>query len=182
MSARSGFAYWSHDIGGFEDDGSADLYKRWVAFGLLSSHSRLHGSGSYRVPWHYDEEACEVVRFFVNLKMKLLPYLKELEEEAVTKGIPLLRPMHMEFPEDPACEYLDKQYMLGGRLLVAPVFSPDGQQNYYLPKGKWQHLLSRELVEGGCWKTGKYDYFSLPLYVREGDPLLELVGTIKSCF
>ena len=174
--ADSGFAYWSHDIGGFEDDGSADLYKRWVAFGLLSSHSRLHGSGSYRVPWNYDEEACDVLRFFVKLKLRLMPYLKELEAEAHESGIPMMRPMHMEFPADPACEYLDRQYMLGSRLLVAPVFSPDGRQRFYLPEGNWQHLLSGEKAAGGRWLEGEYGYFDLPLYVREGDPLLAAGG------
>ena len=174
--ADSGFAFWSHDIGGFEDDGSADLYKRWVAFGLLSSHSRLHGSGSYRVPWKYDEEACEVLRFFVELKNKLMPYLRSLSTEAYARGIPLMRPMHLEFPEDPACGYLDQQYMLGDRLLVAPVFSPDGWQRFYLPEGDWVHLLSGQKLSGGRWHREQYDYFSLPLYVREGDPLLELAG------
>lgn len=174
--ADSGFAFWSHDIGGFEDDGSADLYKRWVAFGLLSSHSRLHGSGSYRVPWKYDEEACEVLRFFVELKSKLMPYLRSLSAEAYERGIPLMRPMHLEFPEDPACGYLDQQYMLGDRLLVAPVFSPDGWQRFYLPEGDWVHLLSGQKLSGGRWHREQYDYFSLPLYVREGDSLLELAG------
>lgn len=69
----SGFSYWSHDIGGFEDKSTADVYKRWAAFGLMSSHSRLHGSTSYRVPWNYDDEAVEVVRFYTELKKKFLP-------------------------------------------------------------------------------------------------------------
>ena len=133
----SGFGFWSHDIGGFEDQGSADLYKRWVAFGLLSSHSRLHGSSSYRVPWNYDDEASDVLRFFVNLKQKLMPYILELAKCAHEKGIPVLRPMHMEFPDDPACAYLDQQYMLGSRILVSPVFSEDGRQRFYLPEGNW---------------------------------------------
>ena len=175
--ADSGFAFWSHDIGGFEDDGSADLYKRWVAFGLLSSHSRLHGSGSYRVPWNYDEEACEVLKFFTELKGKLLPYLRELSAEAHEKGIPLMRPMHMEFPGDPACGYLDQQYMLGDRLLAAPVFSPDGWQSFYLPEGSWVHLLTGEKLSGEKWYRKQFDYFSLPLYVREKDPLLEMAGS-----
>ena len=173
--ADSGFAFWSHDIGGFEDDGSADLYKRWVAFGLLSSHSRLHGSGSYRVPWNYDEEACQVLKFFTELKAKLMPYLYELAIQAHEKGIPLMRPMHMEFPSDPACGYLDQQYMLGDRLLVSPVFSPEGLQSFYLPEGRWEHLLTGEKLTGGRWYQEQCDYFSLPLYVREGDRLTELV-------
>ena len=171
----SGFAFWSHDIGGFEDDGSPDLYKRWVAFGLLSSHSRLHGSGSYRVPWNYDEEASDVLRFFTRLKEQLMPYLYDLAEEAHEKGLPVLRPMHMVFPDDLGCSYLDQQYMLGDRLVVAPVFSPDGVQRFYLPKGTWVHLLDRSIAEGNRYHEGRYDYFSLPVYVREGDPLLDMV-------
>lgn len=172
----SGFAFWSHDIGGFEDEGSADLYKRWVAFGLLSSHSRLHGSSSYRVPWRYDEEACDVLRFFVNLKLKLMPYIMGLAKYAHETGIPVMRPMHMQFPVDANCAYLDRQYMLGDKILVAPVFSEDGHQNFYLPEGKWVHLLTGEIAEGGKWHEGVYDYFSLPLYVREGEnEILDLV-------
>ena len=106
----SGFGFWSHDIGGFEDDGSADLYKRWVAFGLLSSHSRLHGSSSYRVPWNYDEEACEVLKYFTELKWKLMPYIYSLAQTAHEKGLPVMRPMHMQYPKDRNCAYLDQQY------------------------------------------------------------------------
>jgi alpha-D-xyloside xylohydrolase len=127
------------------------------------------------VPWNYDDEASDVLRFFVNLKQKLMPYILELAKCAHEKGIPVLRPMHMEFPDDPACAYLDQQYMLGSRILVSPVFSEDGRQRFYLPEGNWVHLISREPAQGGRWMEGRYDYFSLPLYVREGDPLLEMV-------
>ena len=171
----SGFGFWSHDIGGFEDDGSADLYKRWVAFGLLSSHSRLHGSSSYRVPWNYDEEACEVLKYFTELKLKLMPYIYSLAQTAHEKGLPVMRPMHMQYPKDRNCAYLDQQYMLGDRILVAPVFSSDGKQDFYLPEGNWVHLLTKEPAQGNQWHTGTFDYFSLPLYVREGDPLLKVI-------
>ena len=80
--ASSGFGYWSHDIGGFEGTPDPAVFKRWIAFGLLSSHSRLHGSGSYRVPWAYDDEAVEVLRHFTRLKMSLMPYLAAAAEEA----------------------------------------------------------------------------------------------------
>ncbi|MGE5599203.1 MAG: alpha-xylosidase, partial [Bacteroidota bacterium] len=119
----SGFGFWSHDIGGFEETASADVYKRWVAFGLLSSHSRLHGSTSYRVPWLFDEEAVDVVCFFTKLKCGLMPYLFAAAKEASDRGIPVMRAMMLEFPGDPACDYLDRQYMLGEALLVAPIFS-----------------------------------------------------------
>lgn len=169
--SHSGFGYWSHDISGFEQTAPADVYKRWAAFGLLSSHSRLHGSGSYRVPWLFDEESVDVVRAFSKLKCRLMPYLYRMAVEAHEHGTPMMRPMMMEFPEDPACEYLDRQYMLGDRLLVAPVFRKDGTVSYYVPAGKWFNLLTGEKVSGGGWRTEKHGFMTLPLLVRGGTVL-----------
>lgn len=163
----SGFGFWSHDIGGFEHTSPPDLYKRWVQFGLLSSHSRLHGSGSYRVPWIYDEEAVDVLRKFTKLKQRLMPYLFGQSVAASRIGLPVMRAMLLEFGGDPACDYLDRQYMLGESLLVAPIFNSEGEALYYLPHGTWTHLLSGEQVQGGAWRRERYDYMSLPLYVRE---------------
>ncbi len=166
--ALCGFGFWSHDIGGFEGGGPAAVYKRWLAFGLLSSHSRLHGSSSYRVPWAYDEEACDVLRKFTKLKCRLMPYLFGEATEAQRIGTPMLRPMLLEFPADPASDTLDRQYMLGGSLLVAPVFNAEGDVNYYLPEGAWTHLLTGEVQQGGRWHKGAHDFLSLPLFVRPG--------------
>jgi alpha-D-xyloside xylohydrolase len=162
----SGFGFWSHDIGGFEQTANADVYKRWTAFGLLSSHSRLHGSSSYRVPWHYDEEAITVLSKFTKLKCSLMPYLFRAAVQAHQKGIPMLRAMMLEFPNDRACDYLDRQYMLGDSLLVAPVFSHDHSVNYYVPEGKWTNLLDGRLIEGPRWVRETHDFSSLPLLVR----------------
>lgn len=174
----SGFGFWSHDIGGFENTATPDLFKRWVAFGLLSSHSRLHGSTSYRVPWAYDEESVEVTRFFTKLKCRLMPYLFQSAKETAESGVPMMRAMILEFPDDPAVETLDRQYMLGDSLLVAPIFNEEGEASYYLPKGRWTHLLSNEIVEGGTWRKEKYDYFSLPLFVRPNSIIA--LGTVES--
>lgn len=163
----SGFGFWSHDIGGFEQTASADVYKRWCAFGLLSSHSRLHGSSSYRVPWLYDEEAVDVLRFFTKLKCRLMPYLFQAAKQAHECGVPVMRAMMLEFPDDPACDTLDRQYMLGSSLLVAPVFTAGGRVDYYLPEGRWTNFLSGRIVEGGRWVREKHDYLSLPLMVRQ---------------
>lgn len=162
----SGFGFWSHDISGFESTATPDLYKRWVAFGLLSSHSRLHGSSSYRVPWLFDEEAVDVLRHFTKLKCKLMPYLYDSACEAANKGVPVLRSMLLEFPDDPTCSFLDLQYMLGDSLLVAPIFNDKGRAKYYLPEGRWTHLLDGRVVEGGRWLDENYDYMSLPLWVK----------------
>lgn len=168
-----GFGFWSHDIGGFENTAPAHVFKRWLAFGLLSSHSRLHGSSSYRVPWSYDEEAVDVTRFFTKLKSRLMPYLFQTAVQASEQGVPSMRAMFLEFPEDPAVETLDRQYMLGDSLLVAPVFSEHGDVTYYLPKGRWTHLLTGETVEGGTWRKETYDFLGLPLFVR-GNSFLAL--------
>lgn len=162
----SGFGFWSHDISGFERTAPPDIYKRWVAFGMLSSHSRLHGNESYRVPWLFGEEAVDVLRFFTKLKQRLMPYLFEQAVDATERGLPLLRPMVLEFSEDPTCWPLDLQYMLGEKLLVAPIFNTEGNARYYVPEGRWTHYLTNEVVEGGRWYTDHHDYFSLPLYVR----------------
>jgi alpha-D-xyloside xylohydrolase len=166
--AWSGFAHWSHDIGGFEGTPDAAVFKRWTAFGLLGSHSRFHGSQSYRVPWQFDDEAVEVTRIFTRLKMRLMPYLFQLGIEATRTGTPIMRPMAMEFPDDPAACYLDRQYMLGSDILVAPVFTATGEVEFYLPVGTWTSLLTGESLEGGRWVREKHGFDSLPLYVRPG--------------
>lgn len=106
------------DMGGFEETAPAHVYKRWCAFGLLSSHSRLHGSKSYRVPWAYDDEACDVLSKFSKLKCRLMPYLYSQAKQTHLTGVPMLRPMFIEFNNDRTCAYLDKQYMLGDNLLI----------------------------------------------------------------
>ncbi|HVD28735.1 MAG TPA: alpha-xylosidase, partial [Mycobacteriales bacterium] len=166
--AASGFGYWSHDIGGFEGTPDPAVFKRWIAFGLLSSHSRLHGSGSYRVPWAYDDEAVDVLRHFTRLKLSLMPYLAAAAEEAQRDGVPIMRPMVLEFADDPTAAVLDRQYMLGGDVLVAPVMSPDGQVTFYLPAGTWTHLVTGERLTGPGWVSEKHDFDSVPVLARPG--------------
>jgi alpha-D-xyloside xylohydrolase len=171
---QSGGAFWSHDISGFNATATPALYKRWVAFGLLSSHSRLHGSHSYRVPWLFDEESVTVLRAFTELKHQLMPYLWRAAHEATETGVPMLRAMSLEFPDDPATFYLDQQYMLGGALLVAPVFNDAGNVRYYLPRGSWIDWFTGERVQGGTWREERAIGFSrIPLFVR-GNTLLAL--------
>ena len=164
----SGFGFWSHDIGGFEGRPDPTLFKRWVAFGLLSSHSRLHGSTSVRVPWAFDEEAVEVTRRFTRLKNRLMPYLYAAAVTAHEEGTPVLRAMVLEFPDDPAAQHLDRQYLLGPDLLVAPVFEPDGTVEFYVPAGTWTSLLTGATVTGPGWHREVHGVDSLPLLVRPG--------------
>ncbi|MCU1535599.1 MAG: alpha-xylosidase [Glaciihabitans sp.] len=176
--AFSGFGFWSHDIGGFEGTPNAAVYKRWTAFGLLSTHSRFHGSDSYRVPWIFDgpngesldggTSATDVARIFTRLKLRLMPYIYAAGLEATNRGIPVLRPMQLEFPSDPGVAHLDRQYMLGADLLVAPVFSAAGDVDFYLPAGTWTNYFTGEVVTGPGWRHEVHGFDTVPLYVRDG--------------
>jgi len=169
----SGFGYWSHDIGGFEGTPNPAVFKRWIAFGLLSSHSRLHGNESVRVPWSIDDESVSVTRKFATLKSELLPYImKVAAEEVHGRGTPLMRPMLVEFPEDRTTWFLDQQYMFGPDLLVAPVFTESGEVEFYLPAGKWTNYFTREVINGGRWLKESHGFDSLPLYIREDSKYL----------
>ncbi len=164
----SGFGFWSHDISGFEGTAPSDVYKRWAAFGLLSTHSRLHGAKSYRVPWNFGEEAVDVVRFFTQFKCMLMPYLFSNAVYTHKTGVPVMRAMVLEFQDDLACLQIDRQYMLGENILVAPVFKSSGNVDYYLPYGKWTHILSNKVIySNGHWQNENYDYLSLPIFARE---------------
>lgn len=161
-----GFGYWSHDIGGFEGSPDPAVYKRWCAFGLMSSHSRLHGSHSYRVPWNFDDEASDVLRKFTKLKLSLMPYIWTKAVEAHATAVPVMRPMMLEF-KDRAVLDCDAQFMLGDCLLVAPVFSEKGDVSYYIPKGDWFGILDGKIRHSsGEWVEEVHDFMSIPLLVK----------------
>lgn len=188
----SGFGFWSHDIGGFEGAyPDPAVYKRWVAFGLLGSHSRMHGSTVYRVPWLFDEEdekngvvnapgqtAVDVARTFTKLKLSLMPYLYQVGLQPHLHGTPVMRSMFVEFPDDPTCRTLDRQYMFGPDLLVAPVFTYSGDVEYYLPAGTWTNWFTGEKVvsEHGVWRNERHGFDTIPLWVRDGSVLVTKPG------
>ena len=154
-----GFDFWAHDIGDFEGTrksrdqslplprilnphftAAASLYKRWVQFDLLSSHSRLHGSSSYLVPWIYGEDCSEVLRDCVKCKIAMTPYILSSTLTAHVEGTPIMRPMFLEFPDNLNTYNVDTQYMLGPNLLVAPIFTEEGKVTFYVPEGKGEWI------------------------------------------
>lgn len=139
----------------------------------MSSHSRLHGNESVRVPWAIDEESVAVTKKFVELKKSLLSYLKELSTQVNEKGTPIMRPMFFEFPDQKTCWFLDQQYMFGPDLLVAPVFNETGEVEFYLPEGEWINYFNKEIVTGGRWIKETHDFMSLPLYQRKECEILK---------
>ncbi|MCD7772875.1 MAG: alpha-xylosidase, partial [Ruminococcus sp.] len=162
----SGFGFTSHDMAGFESTATPDIYKRWAAFGMLSSHSRLHGNQTYRVPWLFDEESCDVLRFFAKLKGKLMPYLFAQANKTHEIGVPVMRAMVIDFADDPTCLTLDRQYMLGDNLLVAPILNDESIAEYYVPAGKWTDIITGKVLEGGKWYTHKCSYFEIPALAK----------------
>ncbi|KAK2629498.1 hypothetical protein QTJ16_000318 [Diplocarpon rosae] len=174
-----GFSFWSVDIGGFEGSPPPWIYKRWVAFGLLCSHSRLHGSNSFRVPWTIDDDdpsgqGCSAtLSRWTALKARLMPYISAQAQRAVELGIPLsLRAICLEFPDDPTSWYLDRQFMFGDSLLVAPIYEESGDVEFYLPRGRWTSFFTNKTKQGPGWFREHHKFDTLPLYVRENTVLV----------
>ncbi|WP_368250787.1 alpha-xylosidase [Enterococcus sp. 2201sp1_2201st1_B8_2201SCRN_220225] len=169
----SGFGFWSHDIGGFEENTTNDLYKRWTQFGLLSTHSRYHGNIEYRVPWNFGEEATQVTQKFSKLKNRLMPYIYKEAVMTSKTGVPMMRPLILEFEADYTVHTIDKQYMFGENLMVAPIFNEEGTVSFYLPEGRWTNYLDNKIFEGGKWYQEQYDYLTLPFLARENSIIVE---------
>jgi alpha-D-xyloside xylohydrolase len=170
--SMSGISMWSHDIGGFWNPKlfqppDPTLYIRWAQFGLLSSHARFHGVRG-REPWYYGEKAVEVVREFAKLRYRLLPYIWSLAEEAAASGIPIVRPLVMEFRDDPVAATIDYEYLLGPNLLVVPVMNPEGRALVYLPEGEWRDWWTDEVTRGPLHLRLEVPIERLPLYARVG--------------
>lgn len=175
-AALSGESFWSHDIGGFVGGApSPELYIRWAQWGLLSPFARFHGT-TPREPWRFSPEAVEVVRSYAGLRYALLPYLLACAGESVEQGLPILRPLALEFPTEPGIETIDDQYMLGPDLLVAPVMEPGATtRQVYFPAGQWWPIYPNGGQERGAAPVSGPGYREvaaplerLPLYAREG--------------
>ena len=169
--SMSGVAFWSHDIGGFMGQTTPELFIRWAQWGLLSSHSRAHGTAP-REPWSLDQQALTVFREYDELRYQLIPYLYSLAHEAHRTGIPVLRPMILEYQDDPATYGADSQYLLGPSLLVVPVLEQGAQSTrVYLPRGTWYNYWTGTAYEGGRWLTVPVQLDWIPLFVRAGSIL-----------
>jgi alpha-D-xyloside xylohydrolase len=163
--AMCGHAFWSHDIGGFTIQPTAELYTRWAQFGLLSPLSRAHGNTT-RLPWDYGEDALRIFRVYARLRYHLFPYMYTYACIAAETSLPLLRPMALEFQDDPSTYTLDLQYMFGKELLVAPIYNSSGERTIYLPAGRWIDFWTHEILEGSRTIKVQAPLDIMPLYVR----------------
>ncbi|MCR4578229.1 MAG: hypothetical protein K5784_10035 [Clostridiales bacterium] len=170
----SGIPFFSHDIGGFIGNPDDELYVRWAQLGLFSSHSRCHGVGNdtHREPWLFSKEACDIFRFYDKLRYSLMPYIYGQAQNCVETGLPMMRALYLEYPEDRNVRYIDDEYLFGDSLLIAPVLKPMKKsriRKIYLPKGVWFDYFSREkFVSCGEWIEKRIELSTLPIFVKEG--------------
>ncbi|TRW26693.1 alpha-xylosidase [Flavobacterium zepuense] len=147
----SGFSFWSHDLGGFVTKSPENLYRRWAPFGMLTSHVRSHGEPP-REPWLYSEDFLKGFRNADNMRYELMPYIYAQAKESSEKGLPMLRALFVEFPNDPGSWLIDNQYLFGSDLLVAPLLEEVTERDVYLPPGQWIDYQTKKVYDGGWYK------------------------------
>jgi alpha-D-xyloside xylohydrolase len=146
----SGFTYWSHDVGGFVNRAPRELYRRWLAFGVLTSHTRAHGAPP-REPWEYDSAFVIDYRRAVEMKYRLMPYIYAQARASSDSGYPLLRTLFFEYPDDPTSWLIEDEYLFGSDLLVAPLFEATDHRTVYVPPGTWIDYQTGRPYPGGAW-------------------------------
>ena len=168
----SGFGFWSHDVPGFHGVPNFmnsvlpdDIYVRWTQFGVFSSHLRYHGSHE-REPWHYPAIA-PIVKKWLQLRYRLIPYILEQSEKVTHTGYPVLRALLFHHPEDKTCWHIEDQYYFGDDMLVAPVMNSENRRDIYLPEGKWVNFFTGEILEGERWlRNVEVPLEQMPVYVK----------------
>ena len=170
----SGFSFWSHDMGGFVKSTPEDLYCRWIPFGFLTSHTRAHGAPPTE-PWLYDSKRVQdVFRKSAEMKYRLMPYVYAQAKECTEKGLPMLRALFVEFPDDPGAWKVDDEYLFGSQILVAPLLeSCMTGRTVYLPEGKWIDYQTEKVYEGG-WHRIEAGSLPIIMLVRDGSVLPHL--------
>ncbi|MBN1599338.1 MAG: DUF4968 domain-containing protein [Bacteroidales bacterium] len=175
----SGFSFWSHDIGGFVLKTPENIYRHWTPFGMLTSHVRSHGTPPTE-PWEYSEDFLNAFREADNMRYRLMPYIYAQAKDCSERGLPMLRALFIEFPDDPGSWLIDDQYMFGTNILVAPLFSDDNNRNIYLPPGKWIDYQTGKMYEGG-WHMIEAGEIPIIMLVRNGSviPHIKLAQSTK---
>lgn len=183
--AMSAPGFWSHDIGGFFGSELTDgLYVRWTQLGVFSPLMRAHGLRP-REPWAFSPEVLELSRLWIRRRYELLPYLWQVAHASVAEGLPMMRPLHLAFPDDPIALQVDSEYLLGNDILVVPIFD-DGldaiEWKFYVPEGRWTDFYTGMTYDGGRYHTGRFDLGSLPVLVRDGAaiPTVEVPLTARN--
>ena len=162
----SGFSFWSHDMGGFVTASPEDIYRRWLPFGFLSSHTRAHGAPPTE-PWLISKDFTKAFRESAEMKYKLMPYVYAQAKDCSNRGLPMVRALFVEFPDDPGAWLIEDEYMYGSQLLVAPLLETGNERTCYLPEGKWIDYQTGAVYNSG-WQTIKAGKIPCIILVRDG--------------
>jgi alpha-D-xyloside xylohydrolase len=162
----SGFSFWSHDIGGFVQKKPEDIYRRWTPFGMLTSHTRSHGTPPTE-PWEYGQDFMNAFRMADNMRYMLMPYIYAQAKDCTERGLPMVRALFIEFPDDPGSWLIDNEYLFGSSMLVAPLFENVTKRDVYLPQGNWIDYQTGKIYSGG-WHNIEAGKIPIVALVREG--------------
>ncbi|HEY1788414.1 MAG TPA: TIM-barrel domain-containing protein [Verrucomicrobiae bacterium] len=166
----AGLPYETCDIGGFIGNPSPELLSRWmeagVFFPVMRSHSEI--SETPRFPWLFGPDALNAIRSALDLRYRLIPYYYSLAYETFETGVPIMRPLVMEYPNDPNAANLSDEWLVGSSLLAAPILQPGGKRIVYLPAGKWYPFESNVPADGGQTADVTAGLSDIPIYIRAG--------------
>jgi alpha-D-xyloside xylohydrolase len=162
----SGFSFWSHDMGGFVKRVPEDLYRRWMPFGMLTSHARSHGTPP-KEPWEYGTSFMDAFRKADEMRYRLMPYIYAQAKDCTQRGLPMVRALFVEYPDDPGSWLVDNQYLFGADLLVAPLLENGTGRQVYLPPGQWIDYQTGRVYDGG-WHRIEAGEIPIVILVRDG--------------
>ncbi|HUI55397.1 MAG TPA: TIM-barrel domain-containing protein [Bryobacteraceae bacterium] len=163
----SGFSFWSHDIGGFTQRSPEELYRRWMPFGMLTSHSRCHGAPP-KEPWAYSPQFLDDFRRADEMKYRLMPYVYAQAKDSSGRGLPMVRALFIEYPEDPGAWLVEDEYLFGADILVAPLMEAGtSARDVYLPAGQWIDYQTGKTYSGG-WHNIQAGQIPVVMLVRDG--------------
>ncbi len=166
----SGFTFWSHDVGGFVTESPEELYRRWLPFGFLTSHTRIHGAPPTE-PWLYGKDFTDYFRKCAEMKYRLMPYVYSEAVTSSANGWPMMRALLLEFPDDPGAWRVDDEYMFGSSILVAPMMEAGSSRDVYLPgKGKWIDYQTGRVYTPG-WHRIDTAEMPVVIMVKDGTAL-----------
>lgn len=164
----SGFTFWSQDTGGFVGEPTDELMIRWTQLSIFQSHLRFHGCYPFREPWQFSEQAQNILREYLNLRYQLIPYLYSESIHSAAAGLPVLRPLVLDYQDDRTVHAIDDQFMSGGSILVAPVMRAEYTRTFYLPEGIWYDLFSKAPMQGRQWVTQDCPLDRIPVWLKGG--------------
>ncbi|MCX6237174.1 MAG: alpha-xylosidase [Bacteroidia bacterium] len=173
----SGFSFWAHDIGGFVNKKPEDIYRRWTPFGMLTSHTRSHGAPPTE-PWEYGPDFLNAFRLADNMRYQLMPYIYSQAKDCSERGLPMLRALFIEYPNDPGSWLVDDEYLFGSDLLVAPLFENVTMRDVYLPPGQWIDYQTGKVYSGG-WHYIEAGKIPIVVLVRDGS-VIPYIGLAQS--